>query len=61
MLLNTAVIGMVYVIVSPCELGPIDGRKKNFKKDFGQSFSSWDLPIGEKHIFTIYLRLVEYK
>ena len=61
MLLNTAAIGMVYVIVSPCELGPIDGRKKNFKKDFGQSFSSWDLPIGEKHIFTIYLRLVEYK
>ena len=61
MLLNTAAIGMVYVIVSPCELGPIEGRIKNFKKDFGQSFSSWDLSTGEKHIFTIHLRLVEYK
>ena len=55
MLLNTAAIGMVYAIVSPCKLGPIDGRIKNF------NFSSWDLPTGEKHIFTIHLRLVEYK
>ena len=51
MLLNTAAIRMVYAIVSPCELGPIDGRIKKFKKDFGQSFSSWDLPTGEKHIY----------
>ena len=55
MLLNTAAIGMVYAIVSPCKLGPIDGRIKNV------NFSPWDLPTGEKHIFTIHLRLVDYK
>ena len=29
--------------------------------DFGHSFSQWNLPAGEKHIFTIQLRSVEYK
>ena len=51
MLLNTAAIGMVYVIVSPCELDPIDGRIKNFKKDFGRVF-----PLGTPRLVkNIYL------
>ena len=30
MLLNTATIGIIYAIVSPCKLGAIDGRIRNF-------------------------------
>ena len=30
MLLNTALIGIIYATVSPCKLGAIDGRLRNF-------------------------------
>ena len=30
MLLNTALIGIIYATVSPCKVGAIDGRLRNF-------------------------------
>ena len=30
MFLNTALIGIIYATVSPCKLGAIDGRLRNF-------------------------------
>ena len=32
MLLNTALIGIIYATVSPCKVGAIDGRLRNFSQ-----------------------------